>query len=117
MQQVLKLAGGAFALTAFLSATGLGVISTAGPAEAAFNESRWFLQNVCLARTHELLGTADWNKYLTEAKQSRGRLRQSGVPERHLREMEEMTTRLINASTNDTNKHEGPDLCIQWYKT
>ena len=40
MQQVLKLAGGAFALTAFLSATGLGVMSTSGPAEAAFNENR-----------------------------------------------------------------------------
>ena len=107
----------ALGFTALVAASGLAVTAPGNKAEAGFNESRWFLQNVCLARTNELLGKTDWQKYEAEARQSRARLRKAGVPERHLREMEETTTTVILSSTTEENVAGGPKLCIQWYKT
>jgi hypothetical protein len=96
---------------------GLGALSAPSEAEAARNESRWFLQNVCLANAAQLMGRTDWPKYEQEAKESRKRLRRNGVPEAHLREMEDFATNVIRSTTTAQNAHKGPDLCIQWYKT
>ena len=99
-----------------LAAAALILAFQAGPAEANFNESRWFLQNVCLAKANKYLGNSDWAKYQKEANRSRARLRSKGVPEHHLREMERMTTRMITVGVK-RDAPNSPRLCIQWYNT
>ena len=96
-----------------------GAIIDTGPADAAKqrNESRWFLQNVCLANATQLLGRSDWKDYDKEAKAARKRLKSRGVPESHLKEMEQFATNAIRSTTTAQNVHEGPQVCIQWYKT
>ena len=96
-----------------LSSAPLGI--DAAHAAKKRNESRWFLQNVCLARANQELGNSDWTKYNQEAKESRRRLRNAGVPESHLREMEVSTTNIIKASFDGGNG--STQLCIQWYNT
>ena len=106
---------GAFAVAGLLA----GTFGLSAEAEAAKkrNESRWFLQNVCMANATKILGRSDWKKFAQEAKASRSRLRNRGVPEAHLREMEGFATNIIQTTTTKDNAHEGPQLCIQWYKT
>ena len=96
-----------------------GSLSSVGTAKAAKerNESRWFLQNVCLANATKLLGREDWKNYAKEAKAARGRLKSRGVPESHLKEMEDFAVNIIRSTTTAENVHEGPQVCIQWYKT
>lgn len=84
---------------------------------AARNESRWFLQNVCLANAVKLMGDGSWTKFQKEARATRQRLASRGVPEAHLKEMESFATKIINSTTTPENVAEGPQLCIQWYKT
>ncbi len=115
MQNTYKLQGKFLNLAAVLAIA--GTVIAAQPAEAGFNESRWFLQNVCLANANQVLGHSEWTNYQREAKQSRARLRRAGVPERHLREMENQTTRMIRTSAKQANGENSPRLCIQWYKT
>ncbi len=86
-------------------------------ASAARNESRWFLQNVCLANAVKLMGDNSWTKFQKEARATRQRLASRGVPEAHLKEMESFATKIINSTTTPENVAEGPQLCIQWYKT
>ena len=105
------------AVSALACFIGLGALSAPTDAEAARNESRWFLQNVCLANATQLMGRTDWTKYDEEAQAARKRLRRNGVPEAHLREMEDFATNVIRSTTTAQNAHKGPDLCIQWYKT
>jgi tellurite resistance protein len=81
------------------------------------NESRWFLQNVCMANATKLLGRSDWEEYDSEANAARKRLKKRGVPEAHLKEMEDFTVKTIRSTTTAQNVHKGPQLCIQWYKT
>ena len=88
----------------------------AGQAQAR-NESRWFLQNVCLASAVKLMGDESWKRFHKEAKAARGRLKSRGVPEAHLREMEDFAIKIINSTTTEENIESGPQLCIQWYKT
>ena len=104
-------------VTALASVIGLSALSAPSEAEAARNESRWFLQNVCLANAAQLMGRTDYTKYEEEAAAARKRLRKNGVPEAHLREMEDFATNVIRSTTTAQNAHQGPDLCIQWYKT
>ena len=93
-------------------------MTAAGDAEAGSrNESRWFLQNVCMANAVELLGKPEWVNYKEEAKAARKRLKSRGVPEAHLKEMESFATKIIRSTTTPENVAEGPGLCIQWYKT
>ncbi len=96
-----------------------GLLAAAGlPADAAKrNESRWFLQNVCLANATKILGKTDWKSYQKEAKAARKRLKSRGVPEAHLREMEDFATRVIRTTTTEQNKAKAPQLCMQWYST
>lgn len=81
------------------------------------NESRWFLQNVCMANATKILGRNEWSDYANEAKAARSRLRKRGVPEAHLREMESFATNIITSTTTEENADQGPQLCIQWYST
>jgi hypothetical protein len=115
MKLTLKTTSLCASLAAFTLAFGLSATAQPQSADAAFNESRWFLQNVCLAKANQELGNADWAKYNAEAKESRERLRNSGVPENHLREMEASTTNIIKASFDGGNG--STKLCIQWYNT
>lgn len=105
------------AVTALTCALGLGALGAPSEAEAARNESRWFLQNVCLANAAQLMGRTDYTKYEQEAAAARKRLRRNGVPEAHLREMEDFATNVIRSTTTAQNADQGPQLCIQWYKT
>lgn len=115
MKFTLKTIGVCAGLAAFAVAFGLSSTTQAQTGTAGFNESRWFLQNVCLARANQELGNSDWTKYNQEAKESRRRLRNAGVPESHLREMEVSTTNIIKASFDGGNG--STQLCIQWYNT
>ena len=108
-----KLACAAMLFGAFCVTSSIG-------AEAAAkqrNESRWFLQNVCMANAIELLGRTEWREFAEEASASRKRLKSRGVPEAHLREMEDFATNIIQSTTTPENAHQGPQLCIQWYNT
>jgi len=105
------------AVTALTCVLGLSALGAPSQAEAARNESRWFLQNVCLANAAQLMGRTDYTKYEEEAAAARKRLRKNGVPEAHLREMEDFATNVIRSTTTAQNADQGPQLCIQWYKT
>ena len=111
----LKVLVGTLALAAFfMSAHGF---SQDAEAAKKRNESRWFLQNVCMANATKILGRADWVDFDKEAKAARKRLRKRGVPEPHLREMEGFATKIIKSTTTAENAHKGPQLCVQWYST
>ncbi len=113
----LKKAGAIFCLTAAMTVFGPDLLGQSQEASAARNESRWFLQNVCLANANQVLGKPDWVKYQYEATQARARLRKNGVPEAHLQEMESFAIEMIRASTQPGSNRGGPKLCKQWYST
>ena len=101
------------------AALGALVLTGATPAEAGKrNESRWFLQNVCMAQTTKLLGRSDWKSFDKEAKAARNRLKSNGRP-RGSSARDGRFRRADHQLDHHGPKrlHQGPQLCIQWYKT
>ncbi|WP_343563113.1 hypothetical protein [Kiloniella sp. b19] len=82
----------------------------------AFNEPRWYQQQVCLAGAYQALNSSSKaDNHQQAARTSRQKLARSGVPESHIRELERSSRKMLKLGTSKNRQARGPQLCNQWY--
>jgi hypothetical protein len=109
--------GGGIRLAVMAAIAGAVFAATTSPASAARNEARWYQQNYCMVKAYEALGNGDFATYDKNARQSRSTLIRAGVPEHHIRELENFISKTIRQTAATNKAHQGPRICMQWYST
>ena len=108
--------GGGLRLAACAAIAGAVFAATTSPASAR-NEARWYQQNYCMVKAYEALGKDDYSTYDKNARKSRATLIRAGVPERHIRELENFINKTIRQTAAKNKAQQGPRICMQWYST
>ncbi len=116
MGNIFTRTGNGLRLAACTAVAGIVLATSASPA-AARNEARWFQQNYCMVKAYEAMGNKDSASFSKNARQSRSRLINAGVPEHHIRELEAFINKTINSTKASNKAHQGPRICMQWYST
>jgi hypothetical protein len=109
--------GGGLRAAACVAIAGAVFAAMASPAAAARNEARWYQQNYCMVKAYEAMGKTDFATYDKNARQSRNYLKNHGVPEHHIRELEAFINKTIKQTKASNKAHQGPRICMQWYST
>jgi len=117
MGRIFMSVGGGLRLAACVAIAGAVFAATTSPAAAARNEARWYQQNYCMVKAYEALGKNDYANYDKNARNSRNTLIRAGVPEHHIRELENFINKTIRQTKASNKAHQGPRICMQWYST